>query len=279
MNRSEPTTFRAAVLQMTSDAQQDSNLAVAEELIARAAGDGADLVATPENTPFLGPQHEKVARAESLDGPLCAHFAGLASRFGIHVLLGSFAERSPDPTRAFNTSVLFGPDGARLGVYRKIHLFDVQVGEALDFRESETVVAGDDVVVVETALANLGLSICYDVRFGELYRRLTARGAEVIAIPSAFTAITGAMHWQVLIRARAIEAQAWVVAPAQVGYHDDDGLRESFGHAMIVDPWGRVVAEVEDGPGIACAEIDLREVERARAAIPIARHRRIDGGA
>ena len=144
----------------------------------------------------------------------------------------------------------------------------------VSFRESETVVAGSEVVVAETPLARLGLTICYDLRFGELYRALVARGAEVISIPSAFTAATGKAHWETLLRARAIETQCFVLAPAQWGRHDDGGLKESHGQAMVVDPWGQICAQVPDGTGFAVAEVDLERVARVRAAIPVERHRK-----
>ncbi len=266
--------FLAAVCQLTSTSDAERNLREAETLIREASAAGAVLVATPENTNFLGPHAEKVRRAESLDGPTCAHFATLARELSIHLLLGSFNERSEVPDRCYNTSILFAPDGKLLAVYRKIHLFDVDVPGGVAFRESDSVVAGDEIVVASTALGALGLSICYDLRFGELYSTLVARGAQLIAIPSAFTAVTGQAHWETLVRARAIETQCWVLAPGQVGHHDDGGLKESHGHSMIVDPWGAIVAEVEKGIGFALAEIDLDRVTQVRAAIPIAQHRR-----
>jgi predicted amidohydrolase len=266
--------FRAAVLQLTSTSDADANLRRAEELIRAAAAAGAALVATPENTNYLGPHTEKVRRAEPLDGPTCTRFAELARELGIHLLLGSFNERSDDRERCRNTSVLFGPDGERLAVYRKLHLFDVDVPGGVSFRESATVAPGGAIVVAETPLARLGLSICYDLRFGELYRALVARGAQALLVPSAFTALTGAAHWEVLLRARAIESQAYVLAPAQWGRHDDGGLKESFGRAMIVDPWGEVLARIDEGTGFALAEIDLDEAARVRAAIPVASHRK-----
>jgi len=266
--------FLAAVCQLTSTSDGEGNLRRAEELVRAAAARGARFVGTPENTDYLGPHAEKVRRAEALGGPVCARFAALARELGIHLLLGSIAERSRKPGRCHNTSVLFGPDGTQLAAYRKLHLFDVDVPGGVAFRESETVAAGDEVVVAATPLARIGLSICYDLRFGELYRALAARGAEVITVPSAFTAATGRAHWEVLLRARAIETQCWVLAPAQWGRHDDDGLKESWGQAMIVDPWGEIVAQVPEGVGLALAEVDLGQVERVRRAIPVAQHRR-----
>ena len=270
-----PDRYLAAVLQLNSTSDAEGNWRAARRLTERAAAAGAAFVATPENTNFLGPHGDKVRLAEPLDGPTCSRFAGLASELGIHLLLGSFNERSDDPERCHNTSVLFGPDGTRLAVYRKIHLFDVAVSESVQFTESETVAPGRETVVVPTDLGRLGLSICYDVRFGELYRRLVELGAEILTVPSAFTLTTGRDHWHPLLRARAIESQCWLLAPAQWGRHDDDGLRESYGHAMIVDPWGHVVGMAADGAGLALAEIDLETVRRVRAAIPVADHRRL----
>lgn len=264
----------AAVVQMNSTSDAEANWRQARALVSRAAELGAQLVATPENTNFLGPHEEKVARAESLDGPTCERFSRLAEEHGILLLLGSFNERSEDPGRCHNSSVLFGSDGSPLTVYRKIHLFDVDVSPQVSFTESNTVKAGTDLVTIETDLGVLGLSICYDMRFPGLYQELRTLGAEILTVPSAFTLTTGKDHWHPLLRARAIETQCYVLAPAQHGKHDDQGLRESFGHAMIVDPWGQVLAMAADGPGIALAEVDLDRVEQVRRAIPAFDHRR-----
>lgn len=267
--------FLAAAVQLTSTSDSAANWESARELIERAASRGASFVATPENTNYLGPHTEKVRLAEALDGETCGRFSELAARLGIHLLLGSFNERSEDSDRCYNTSVLFGPDGERLATYRKIHLFDVDVSDEVRFEESKTVKPGDRPVTVETELGKLGLSICYDLRFPELYLALVGAGAELLTVPSAFTATTGKDHWHVLLRARAIESQCYLVAPAQSGRHDDDGLRESYGHAMIVDPWGQIVGMAADGPGLAFAEIDLERVRWCRKAIPVADHRRL----
>jgi len=278
-----------AVVQMTSTSDAEANWRSAQELIGRAAGYGAELVATPENTNYLGPHAEKVRLAESLDGPTCTRFSELARRHGIYLLLGSFnevalptdASRAGAPptgesaSRCYNTSVLFGPDGRRLAAYRKIHLFDIDLSAEVRFTESATVRPGTEVVTASTPLGTLGLSICYDLRFAELYGALAAQGAEILAVPSAFTATTGQDHWRVLLRARAIETQCWVLAPAQTGMHDDKGLRHSYGHAMIVDPWGDVVATAPAGPGVAVAEIDCERVAQVRRAMPVADHRRL----
>jgi predicted amidohydrolase len=267
--------FLAAAVQMTSTSDAEANWRSARELVGRAAAHGAELVATPENTNYLGPHQEKVRLAESLAGPTCNRFAQLARQHGLHLLLGSFNERSPDPARCYNTSVLFGPDGEQLAVYRKIHLFDIDLSAEVRFKESETVMPGAELVVARTALAAVGLSICYDLRFPELYARLAAGGAELLTVPAAFTLRTGKDHWHPLLRARAIETQCWVIAPAQSGRHDDGGLRESYGHAMIVDPWGQVTAMAPDGTGLALAEIDLERLAEVRRAMPVSEHRRL----
>jgi len=267
--------FLAAIVQLNCTSDEKANWESARGLIERAAGYGAQLVGTPENTNYLGPHEEKVRRAEPLDGPTCRRFAELARGLRIHLLLGSFNEKSDEANRCFNTSVLFSPEGEILATYRKIHLFDVDVPGGVRFAESATCKPGEEVVVAETALGKIGLTICYDVRFPELYRKLVDRGAEIITIPAAFTLATGKDHWEPLLRARAIETQCYVFAPAQHGDHDDAGLKASWGHSMIVDPWGLPVATASDGPGIALAEIDLERAHRIRRAIPVSRHRRI----
>jgi predicted amidohydrolase len=265
----------AAVVQLTSTSDAEASMATAEALVRRAAGYGARFVATPECTNYLGPHKEKVQLAETLDGPTCQRFAALADELDITLLLGSFNERvEGETTRCANTSVLFGPDGRRLAHYRKLHLFDVDV-PGMRFHESNTCVPGDDVVVASAPFGTLGLSICYDLRFPELYRSHVDRGATVLAVPSAFTATTGKAHWEPLLRARAIETQCYVLAPGQVGHHDDGGLRNSHGHSMIVDPWGAVVAQCSDGPGLALAELDLDRVQQIRRHMPVQQHRRV----
>lgn len=261
--------FLSAVIQLNSTSDEEANLDRAETLVRQAASLGATLVATPENTNYLGPHHEKVQRAQTLDGPVCRRFSGLARDLSIHLLLGSFNEQADDKRRCFNTSVLFGPRGDRLAEYRKIHLFDVDISPETRFAESDTIRAGDAVVAVSTDLVTVGLSICFDLRFSWLYRELRLRGAELMVVPSAFTAVTGKDHWHALLRARAIETQSWIVAPAQVGRHDDQGLRESYGHALIVDPWGRIEADAGTAPGLAIAEIDVDRVREVRRALPM----------
>jgi predicted amidohydrolase len=267
--------YRAAIVQLSSGADVEANWRSAEALVRAAAAEGARFIATPENTPFLGPHVEKVRRAEPLDGPTCRRAAELAAELGLFLLLGSFAERSEDPERCYNTSVLFGPDGGRRAAYRKIHLFDVDVSPQVRFQESATVLPGADAVVADTEIGRVGMSICYDLRFPGLYQNLRHQGADLITIPSAFTAVTGRDHWHVLVRARAIETQCYVLAPAQQGRHDDEGLRESYGHSLIVDPWGVVIAEAEaEAPGFVAADIDPERTARVRRQIPAAEHAR-----
>lgn len=265
-----------AAVQMTSSSDEAASLDMAHGLITRAARYGASLVATPENTNFLGPHADKVRRAEPLDGPLVARFSGWARSNAVHLLIGGYNERSDDPERCYNTSLLFAPDGSLLASYRKMHLFDVNVPPDVSFAESATCVPGSEVVVVPTALGTIGLSICYDLRFPELYRKMVDLGAEILTVPAAFTLPTGKDHWHPLLRARAIETQCYVLAPGQFGLHDDRGLRQSYGHSMIVDPWGHIVGMASDGPGLALAEIDLDRVQRIRRSIPVRAHRRVD---
>jgi predicted amidohydrolase len=241
---------------------------------------GAALVATPENLAFLGPQFHKVELAEPLDGPIAERLRSLAAELNIHLLVGGLAEQRRvqgklDRKRCYNTSILYGPTGDELAVYRKLHLFDCAMPGGLTIRESDTIASGDEVVVAETPLGRLGMSICYDLRFPEMYRQLVDLGADVIAVPSAFTATTGKDHWHALLRARAIETQCWVLAPAQWGKHDRKGMRESYGHSLIVDPWGIVVADRGHGVGLCLAEIDPKWTKQVRRAIPVAKHRKV----
>jgi predicted amidohydrolase len=199
--------------------------------------------------------------------------AALARRHGVTLLLGSLPEAIPGQARVYNTSVVLGPDGARLACYRKMHLFDIDIPGMPLLKESKAVAPGTELVVCETPQGPLGLSICYDLRFPELFRELARRGARLLAVPSAFTDRTGKDHWEVLLRARAIENLAYVVAPAQVGAHDRG--RASHGHAMIVDPWGSILAQLADGEGVAVAEIDPERQERLRRELPALDHRRL----
>jgi predicted amidohydrolase len=270
---SPPTRVLAAVAQMTSTTDVERNLATAEALVERAAARGAAFVGLPENFAFLRSEGQPVPEPQDLDGPWVRRMADLARRTRVTLLLGSLPERMAGQARVRNTSVLLGPDGGTLAVYRKIHLFDIDLPGMEHLKESKAVAPGTEVVVAETGLGTLGLSICYDVRFPELYRELARRGARVLCVPSAFTARTGKAHWEVLLRARAIENLAYVLAPAQAGEHG--GGRSSHGQAMIVDPWGAVLAQVPDGEGVALAELDFERQERLRRELPALAHARL----
>jgi len=266
---------RAAVVQMTSGDDVAANREAAERLVRRAAGTGAALIVLPEKWNLLHDARRTLAAAEDLDGPTLAGIRALAAELGVAIHAGSVTERIPgDRRRTFNTTVLVGPDGRDLAVYRKIHLFDVAVG-GRTYRESDFSAPGDALGCADVAGLRLGLTICYDLRFPELYRALVDRGATALAVPAAFTAATGKDHWEPLLRARAIENQCFVLAAGQFGEHAD-GTR-SHGRSMIVDPWGVVTAQVPDGEGVACADLDLAAQERIRATLPALDHRRPGG--
>lgn len=256
---------------MTSGADRDANIATAAALVRAAAGAGARLVVLPEKWPFIhGPR--TLEGAEALDGPSLSAAAGWARELGVAILAGSVIEARPDG-RAHNTSVLIDPAGAAVAVYRKIHMFDVEVG-GTTYRESAATEPGREVVVAEALGRRIGMSVCYDLRFPELYRLLADRGAEVLVVPAAFTTTTGRDHWEPLLRARAIENQAFVIAAGQHGTHDDGTA--SHGRSMIIDPWGVVLAQAADGEGLAVADLDFARLGEVRRRLPALRHRRAD---
>ena len=270
-----PKPAKAAVLQMTSTADVTHNVDRAHALCEDAIAEGAALLLLPEGFAYLGPEDGKQAIAEPLPagGPILARFADLARTRGVEIVLGGFWEDGGDASHVRNACVHLGTDGTVRAVYRKIHLFDVDLPDGTHLRESASVQPGDEVVVTDTRLGRLGLSVCYDLRFPELYRALVDRDASILAIPAAFTLTTGKDHWHVLLRARAIESQCYVLAAAQTGRHF--GTRVSYGHALICDPWGTVVSECGDDEGFAIAPIDLDRVRRVREAVPSLRHRRL----
>jgi deaminated glutathione amidase len=259
-----------AAVQINGSSDIERNLTTIERLVREAAACGARFIATPEASTYLGPHDRKIRIAEPLDGPTHARLARLAQSLGITLLVGSVAERLDD-TRAYNTSLLFGPDGTLLAHYRKMHLFDVDLAASggVTFKESNTTGRGNALVVADTEVGRVGLTICFDLRFPEVYRELTDQGATLLAIPSAFTMMTGKDHWHALTRARAIENQAWVIAPGQWGPHDDKGLRMSYGHSLIIDPWGTIVAECADGEGFCLAPMDTDRLKTIREQIPM----------
>ena len=261
--------MKIAVVQLNSQDDPEANLAAAREWIRRSADAGAELVALPEMFIFCGPLDQARSYAEPIPGPTTRAVAAVARECGVYVLAGSLHERVEGQPKPFNTSLLIDRDGSIVARYRKIHLFDVP---GLDV-ESDNIQAGSEVVVTAVRRRRFGLSICYDLRFPELYREMAARGAEILFAPSAFTMQTGRDHWEVLLRARAIENLAYVVAPNQSGPHPPN--RHCYGHSMIVDPWGTVLCRVPDGVGMATAEVNLARLAEIRRALPALDHRRL----
>ena len=263
-----------AAAQMVSTADKAHNVDAALRLVRRAADLGARLVGLPENFSWMGPEAERAGAAEPLEGPTLSRMAQLARELRVTLLAGSILEEGAPGGRLYNTTVVFGPEGERRAVYRKMHLFDVDVGDGTPYRESDAVAPGGEVVLTDTEAGRLGLSICYDLRFPELYRRLAREGATLLAVPAAFTLMTGKDHWEVLLRARAIENQCYLFAPAQGGRHS--AQRVTWGHAMVVDPWGLVTARASEGEGLALAPVDPELLARIRRNLPCLQHRRLD---
>ncbi len=268
--------MRVAMCQLRATEEVSANLDTAEVLVREAAAGGADLVALPEYVTCLGNASVLAATAEALgDGPIAGRFASIARELGVWLLAGTLVEA--DEGRRYDTSPLFDREGELVARYRKIHLFDVELPGQPPFRESATFAAGHELVTHETELTRVGLSVCYDLRFPELYRGLMALGAEVMFVPAQFQHVTGEAHWHALLRARAIENQCFVVAPAQWGsYGSPEHGRRSFGHSLVVGPWGDVLAEApEEGDGVIVVDLDLAELRRVRQTLPALQHRRL----
>ena len=262
------TKIRAACVQMRSGVEVAPNIAAAAALIREAAGRGATFIATPEMTNLLDirPGMARPKIVEQDDIPLHA-FQALAVELRVTLLIGSLAVTLEGEERFANRSFLIGPDGGVIARYDKIHMFDVEVGDGQSYRESRAYRPGEAAMLAAAPFGKVGMTICYDLRFPHLYRRLAQAGAEILTIPAAFTRVTGEAHWHVLVRARAIETGSFVIAPAQGGKHEDG--RETFGHSLIVAPWGDVLAEADGAePGIILADLDLDEVAKARGRIP-----------
>jgi predicted amidohydrolase len=255
----------AAAIQMSSTPNKDENFDTAERLIRSAVSSGSDLIALPELWNCHGLEDVYKENAEPIPGPTTEFLAGLAGELGVYLLGGSILEGDPQSTKLHNTSTFFGPDGGMSAVYRKIHLFDVKAPDR-EYLESRIIAAGTEIVTAKAGAATIGLSVCYDVRFPELYRLLALRGAEILAVPAAFTLQTGKDHWTLLLRARAVENQAYVVAPAQWGRKADG--RWTYGRSIIVDPWGTVLAQCPDRDGYALATLDLDYLDRFREEFP-----------
>jgi deaminated glutathione amidase len=266
--------MRAAAVQLNSNEDKARNVEIAERLIRRAASEGAELVLLPEKFNVIGSPEQLVAGAEPLDGPTLRWAAALAAELGFWLVAGSVVERVEGDDKLRNTSVLFDPDGAVRALYRKIHMFDVEVG-GIAYRESDVESPGEEIVVPEAGEMKLGLAVCYDLRFPELFRIMAVDGAQAFTLPAAFTVPTGRAHWEILIRARAIENQAFVIAAGQVGRHPPD--HESYGHSMIVDPWGTVLAAASDEPErVVVGDIDLDAQAEIRAKLPSLANRQLD---
>lgn len=289
-------TIKTALIQLCATPDVAANMATTVRLVASAADQGAEIVFLPEAFAFIGPDREKRLILESLPaavavesvaaaavppmqaghdapgGPLLEQCRELARTHAIHLILGGFHEASSDPERSYNTCIHLGSDGAILARYRKMHLFDVDLADGTSLRESKRTLAGTQAVVTQTPLGTLGLTICYDLRFPYLYQKLVDMGATALTVPSAFTATTGAAHWHTLLRARAIESQCYVIAPAQYGHHH--GKRHSYGHSLVVDPWGEIIAEAGAAEAVILAQIDPDRVHQVRTELPSLQHRR-----
>jgi len=264
--------LRAAAVQLHSTEDKERNLEAAARLVREAAADGAELIVLPEKWNVLGEADALRSGAEALEqGPSLQAARRWARELGVDLVAGSIAERVAGEERLFNTSAVIDRDGQIAAVYRKIHMFDVDVG-GVAYRESAHEQPGEEIVMANVGGVELGLTVCYDLRFPELYRILAVRGARVITIPSAFTSTTGRAHWEVLLRARAIENQAFVVAPNQVG--EVPPHYSSWGHSAIVDPWGAVLAEAADGECFIAADLDFAEQDRVRESLPSLANRR-----
>jgi predicted amidohydrolase len=262
-----------ALVQLDSREDVAANIAAAVALADEAAAGGARLVALPEYLQYRGPDDGFRASARPIPGPHTEPFAEIARRHHAWILVGSTAETSPDPARPYNTSALIAPDGALAATYRKVHLFDVEIDRGPVDTESARVTPGDALVCADVDGTRIGLSVCYDLRFPELYRALALRGAAILTVPSAFTERTGRDHWEVLLRARAIENGAFVLAPAQIGGPPG---QPAYGRSMVVDPWGPVIAQAPDAVTIVRADLDLDNVTRVRRGIPVLANRRPD---
>ena len=263
--------MRAAAIQLNSTADVAANLEAAERLVRAAAADGAELLVLPEKWSLLASGEVTAELAEPLDGPVVEAARSWARELGVHLLAGSVPERVPGRELLSNTSLLISPEGEIAATYRKIHMFDVDVG-GVSYRESDGELAGEEIVAADAGGLQLGLTVCYDLRFPELFRILALRGARAITVPSAFTTATGRDHWEVLLRARAIENQLFVIAANQSG--EAPPHYDSWGHSMIVDPWGKVLDVVEAGEGFAVAELDQDVLDDVRDRVPSLANRR-----
>lgn len=266
---------KLAAIQMVSGANVDDNLSMAAGLIADAVAQGATIILLPENFALMGEaETDKLTIGEDFaEGPLQDFLSHQAKEQGVYLIGGTLPIRSNDPNKVRATSLVFDPRGECIGRYDKIHLFDVTVSEGESYKESDAIQPGDEVVTVKIPSATLGLSVCYDLRFPELYRQLTQAGAEILFVPSAFTQVTGQAHWESLLRARAIENQAYIVAANQGGEHPNH--RHTYGHTMIIDPWGTIVGCLDKGPGVIVIDYDADLLKQKRLLFPTLKHRKL----
>ena len=263
--------MRAAAIQLNSNQEKDRNLGIADRLLREAAADGAELLVLPEKFNVLGSPEDLHAGAEPVPGPTTEWAGELCRELGVWLVAGSIVERVAGEEKLRNTSALIDPDGQIRATYRKIHMFDVEVG-GVTYRESDAEAPGDEVVVADVGGLELGMAVCYDLRFPELFRIMAVRGARAFSLPAAFTVPTGRAHWEILVRARAIENQAFVIAAGQIGRHPPD--HESYGHSMIVDPWGEVLAQAPDEQCFVAADLDLDAQREVREKLPSLANRR-----
>ncbi len=266
--------MRVAACQLNSKSDKEANITTALSLLDRAASYGADLAVLPEYTEFMGDDAGAMAAAESLPGPTTNRIAAKAREHKMWVLLGSMRIAEPGANQCSNTSVLFDRDGQIVTTYRKLHLYDVNLPGRVVYKESDTVLAGSDIVTTDIEGVTAGLSICYDVRFPELYRIMTLVGAKLLFVPAAFALYTGRDHWELLLRARAVENQCYVIAAAQVGTYLPG--KACAGRSMIIDPWGTVLATAQDGVGIAVADLNFDQLDKVREELPAITNRRPD---
>lgn len=261
--------FRAALVQMDSQDDRKANLDVMEQCVAEAQGNGAELVVFPETVEYIGV--DMAEHASQVPGPVTERFAGMAKRYGVWLHAGSITERREG--KPCNLSLVFGPDGHLEAGYRKLHLFDVEVEDGPSYRESDAIAAGNELVVARTELGSLGLSICYDLRFPRMYQQMAEQGAEVLIVSANFTDDTGKVHWEMLLRARAIENTCYVLACCQCG---EKKAFRAHGHSMIIDPWGRILAEAGQNPEILYADLDPELLKSCRRQIPCLKNQRSD---
>ena len=263
--------MKVGVVQMDSKANKEANFNKARELIEEAAGKGASLLSLPEYFNYIGPAQEEPAEAETIPGPTTRMLASLAREHGIWLHGGSVLEKVPGGEKMYNTTVVFDPNGEIVARYRKIHLFDIEIKGGPTITESDNKASGDEIVFFKIGEVKVGLTICYDMRFPELYRILTLKGARIIMVPSAYTFFTGQDHWEPILRTRAIENQIYIVAPAQVG--TKPGF-QTYGHSLVIDPWGNIIAEAQDEETVLVADLDMDYLGRVRKQIPCLNNRR-----